>query len=628
MKLEMAPQDVAVNGQFETSDFSIGDVGFIVDLLADKIYTDKPLAVVREYCCNAHDSHVMAGTTDKPFNVHLPTMLEPWFSVRDYGTGLCEEDVRGVFSGIGISTKRDSNEVIGCFGVGTLSAFSVADSFTVTSFFNGIKTVYSCYRNDKRQPVVARLASSPTDEPNGLEVNVSINSKVCEFEDAASQVFKFWEGTTPNINISYVLVNSDEYAFKGEDFGLCNSYGSMYAVQGNIAYKIPYNLDEFDCHGYLKFELGELEFDTARENLSITDKVQQKLKEKFASVRSKLNSLAVEQIEQQPTKMKKAELAEKLSSGVIGRMCSLDTKPYQLPILKSSATYWKCRSGRKAEKHETKYIPLGSRIEYYLYKEKMTSRIKEYAKDYNITVVVFNDLEQAKESCIDLDLLKDLDDLPKIVYSRGASRSYSGSTVKTFLFQPRGYRSYDKDSWQDIELEIDNNEIVYVELNNFKIVSNQDAISGNNIILKDSIQLIKEHLGIDVSVYGLKSAFLKTKAFKNGNFIKFEDYIVREFSKLSGITCSVYNENLVRKLEAIDRVIDSQEVKEILVEKPKKQDVDAILEKLGVSFVIDDSFQKTMENFFDKYCMLKIVSDWEVRSHRDEVSKYIGGTVK
>lgn len=135
MKLEMAPQDVVVNGQFETSNFTIGDIGFVVDLLADRIYTNKPLAVVREYCCNAHDSHVMAGTTDKPFNVHLPTMLEPWFSVRDYGTGLCEEDVRGVFSGIGISTKRDSNEVIGCWGVGTLSAFSVADSFTVTSFF-------------------------------------------------------------------------------------------------------------------------------------------------------------------------------------------------------------------------------------------------------------------------------------------------------------------------------------------------------------------------------------------------------------------------------------------------------------------------------------------------------------
>jgi len=31
MKLAQAPQDVAIQGNFETSDFNLGDVAFIID---------------------------------------------------------------------------------------------------------------------------------------------------------------------------------------------------------------------------------------------------------------------------------------------------------------------------------------------------------------------------------------------------------------------------------------------------------------------------------------------------------------------------------------------------------------------------------------------------------------------
>ena len=64
MKIENAPQDVTVHGDFATSDFAVGDLAFIVDMFADKVYSHKERAVIRELACNAHDSHVMAGTTD------------------------------------------------------------------------------------------------------------------------------------------------------------------------------------------------------------------------------------------------------------------------------------------------------------------------------------------------------------------------------------------------------------------------------------------------------------------------------------------------------------------------------------------------------------------------------------
>ena len=97
MKLESAPQDVTFHGDFEQRDVAIGDVAFILDMFADKVYSNKERAVIRELACNAHDSHVMAGTTDVPFDVHLPTQLEPWFSLRDYGTGLADDDIANVY---------------------------------------------------------------------------------------------------------------------------------------------------------------------------------------------------------------------------------------------------------------------------------------------------------------------------------------------------------------------------------------------------------------------------------------------------------------------------------------------------------------------------------------------------
>ena len=144
MKMETGTQDVNVHGDFETSEFAIGDIAFIVDMFADKVYSHKERAIIRELSCNAHASHIMAGNTDVPFQVHLPTQLEPFFSIRDFGTGLSDNEIRNIFAGIGISTKRDSNEMIGCFGIGSLSPYSMTDSFTVKSYKDGMCRTYSC----------------------------------------------------------------------------------------------------------------------------------------------------------------------------------------------------------------------------------------------------------------------------------------------------------------------------------------------------------------------------------------------------------------------------------------------------------------------------------------------------
>ena len=636
MKLETAPQDVTINGDFEQRDVAIGDVAFILDMFADKVYSHKERAVIRELACNAHDSHVMAGTTDVPFKVHLPTQLEPWFSLRDYGTGLPDDDIANIYGAIGVSTKRDSNEVIGCFGIGSLSPYSLCDSFTVKSYLNGIVRTYQCMRDEKRQPKVIPLGSAPTDEANGLEVKLTVAGKVSEFEREAAKVFMFWEGTLPEINNKHVVSQCEDmrnkYVFKGDDFGLTSSYGSMYALMGNIAYKIPDEIDEFDTDGYLKFDLGELEFDTARENLSMTDKTKAAVKAKFASVKDKLKDIAVEQVQDQDTDFDKAALAAKFGSGQLGRFIGRKTlDEFELPEPAESVTYWQAKY-RGSEKYSTKLIHASneSNYKYYLHKDRMQSRIKSWLKDTQsgYTMYIFKDLAQALECKIPVEKLEDLEDLPKVTRTSSAG-TYSKCKTLKFLKRKWGYN--DCDYWDETEIDLDGSEIVYVEVNRNKPVDSGSRWTDCNGSLGNTLDTAAEHLPA-IELIGLKTAFLKTKAFRDGNFIHINDYLKREYAKKAPKTFYKYNTEHLSTFKSINGVVDNDEVREIveLADSCKNDVIADICRKMGieVSMTEDTTLQEMMDDWNDRHKMLILISDWEIRRNAEIIAEYISGKVK
>lgn len=636
MKIETAAQDVMLPESFEQRDVAIGDIAFILDMFADKVYSHKERAVIRELACNAHDSHVMAGTTDVPFEVHLPTQLEPWFSIRDYGTGLCDADVANVYGAIGVSTKRDSNEVIGCFGIGSLSPYSMCDSFIVKSYLDGMVRTYQCMRDNQRKPKVIPLGSSPTSEANGLEVKLTVDDRVLAFEREAEVVFRFWEGTLPKINNQSVIKACEnqrkEYMFKGDDFALSSSWGSVHALMGNIAYKIPSELDEFDCDGYLKFELGELEFDTARENLSMTDKTKAAVKAKFASVKEKLKSVALEQLESKDTVYDKALLANELQKGKLGQLIgSQHLQDYHLKPLSEKFTYWQSKY-RGSESYKSEHVPVGKNTEYYIHKDRMQSRIKNYLKDMNsgYTLVIFKDAAQAKEACIPESLLSDLDDLPKV--DRQKYTRSSGSTVKTFIFTGANYK--DSDNWSEHDLKLDGSEVVYVEINRFQPVS-ESLVDGSCYRIENTLNILKKlGIGITTKVIGLKTAFIKTKAFTNGNFISLNDYVVRELVKLAPTKRHVYDQDNLNTIKTIAKYYECQEAEDIV--EYSKNTVNAnvveILNNLKIKWSVeeDNSLQVSIDSFLNKYSMLSFLNDWQLgrQADKEKIAKYLGVEVK
>jgi len=104
-----------LSGNVEQTSFNIELNGTMFDMLSSKVYNDRIKAVVREYSTNAVDACIDAKLPVK-FTTHLPTALEPFFSVRDYGTGMDRETMLSLFSTVGLSTKRHSNNFNGVFG--------------------------------------------------------------------------------------------------------------------------------------------------------------------------------------------------------------------------------------------------------------------------------------------------------------------------------------------------------------------------------------------------------------------------------------------------------------------------------------------------------------------------------
>ena len=632
MKLEIEPQDVAVHGNFKTSEFKTGDTAFIVDMFADKVYSHKERAVIREMACNGHDSHIMAGTDDVPFDVHLPTRLEPYFSLRDYGTGLTDEEVRDHYAGIGISTKRDNQDVIGCYGIGTLSPYSLADSFTVKSYKDGMCRTYSCYRNDQRVPVVSLLTECETDEPNGIEVNLSVEGRVYEFGVEAVYVFKFWEGTLPNINDKYVVEQCEDarkgYAFEGDGYGLKNTWGDVFAVMGNIAYAIPRELDEFNCQGYLKFELGELSFDTGRENLAMDTKTKEALKAKFAAVKEALTADAIAQIEALPTAWDQAVLANELNKGDLGRKIKADLQEYAPDRTTEEMTYFSgyARSHGGIDKGLTQKIPIGSHVVYYASKPRFQSRIRQHLKEQSRqTTLVLLTTQQIAETGIPADLINDLDHLPK-VYSNYSGSSGTVDKCKVYTIRD-GYDRYQKpQNWIEAVVDLkDGEERVYVEINRFEVVG-QKWFTNNTSQIRSSIESMKKYIG-DVEVYGVKSALVRTKAFKNGNWISVDEYLKREMTKVAPKKIQKFTESssMAKLLCSLADMVDDERFAEFktLYDNEDEYGLCKILSNLEIE--VEESYEAdtVYKDIIDSHKIFGIINTHQASNNLSKIAKYI-----
>jgi hypothetical protein len=300
MKLDVAVNEVTLSNVGTTGEFKIRNSAKAFKILSDGLYSNKIRAIIRELSCNAVDSHVAAGKSDVPFEVHLPTVLEPWFAVRDFGIGLDGDQVVNIYTTYFESTKTDSNDFIGALGLGSKSPFSYTENFTVTAIKGGTKRIYSAFINEHGIPCVAEMAAELTDEINGVEVKFSVTDKgdYYSFQNQAAYVFE-WFKNKPTIT-GVVSFEHRTTHFKDKDIVPGVHYvdtRSSIAIMGNISY--PINISEptkhlgnlaalLDCGLVMEFAIGELDFAASREELSYIPLTINSIKRKLTELNANL----------------------------------------------------------------------------------------------------------------------------------------------------------------------------------------------------------------------------------------------------------------------------------------------------------------------------------------------------
>ena len=303
MILNTAPQNEAiVSNVSEIGEFRIRNSAKAFNILSSGLYANKIRAIIRELSCNAVDSHVAAGKSETPFDVHLPNSLEPWFSIRDYGTGLSHEQVSSIYTTYFESTKTGSNDFIGALGLGSKSPFSYTDNFTVTAIKDGVKGIYSAFINDQGVPSIAKMMSEATDEPAGVEVKFSVNERYDfdKFRQEARSVYTYFSLKPVVSGVTDFVFNLVDYESRDIIPGVHSyrSRGGSVAIMGNIAYpvdvpaadnSIPADIRALlGCGLEMHFAIGELDFQASREGLSYIPQTIASIKAKLEAVNAAL----------------------------------------------------------------------------------------------------------------------------------------------------------------------------------------------------------------------------------------------------------------------------------------------------------------------------------------------------
>jgi len=286
MLLRTGENPVERIGVSSESEFTIVNNAKAFDILSSGLYTDPILAVVRELSCNAYDAHVEAGKKDVPFTVHLPSRLEPYFSVKDDGIGMSDEDVRGLYSTYFASTKTQTNEQIGAFGLGSKSPFSYSKAFDVIARWEGVKRTYSVFINEDGVPTIAELAKVDTIEGNGIEVKIAVQSHdQSTFQTKTAEALRYFP-VKPTIvgrsgfefqEVSELATITDKYIVTAHSYNT-----EITAVQGNVPYKVSVrNIDQFlsgACETFISnhtivlfFDIGMLDIAASREEVRYDD---------------------------------------------------------------------------------------------------------------------------------------------------------------------------------------------------------------------------------------------------------------------------------------------------------------------------------------------------------------------
>lgn len=540
------------------SHFNIKDenVAHIFSILRNQLYSDKIGAIIREYITNAIDAHVEANV-DRPISLTLPSIFSHEFVVRDYGKGLSPEDMVKIFASYGASTKRESNSFTGMLGIGSKSAFSYTNSFTIISRHEGTETIYTAYIDESNIGTIATIHSKPTNE-SGLSIHISTQKN--DFEQFSKSIIEFFKfiNYRPEFLGAEIYIPEPKSVIKGsswEFFELSVRYykqdREVHFVMGNVTYTSTYKVLSSQLQISLEWlesihnvdlvvdvPIGKIKPSASRESLEFNDLTKTYLFKKLYDIKLELRNIIREKFEECKSDYERHCTAYELDRS-FSRLLLPNIKKYILTIdgnfLSDKEGPIKikdiCKDFQWLLNKSSVYVVPNTRYIVHYSTQKITHiqpRVLEYFETLpsnikSLVVLKFNTPEQMNNFKNHSSFQgADFVDAGTLSFQNVTKMVLKSEEAKIYEFQRRA--NLNIESWKATHDTMPS-DALYIEISNFKPKHYKE-----NICINKAINHLRSAMGINLpAIFGVKTADLKKTV--QPTWIELKDYLLQQVNE-------------------------------------------------------------------------------------------------
>ena len=530
------------------------------DMLARQ-YSDPIKAILQELGANAADSHVRVGKEAVPFSVKLPNTLDPHLRIRDYGVGMSEEVIYDVYINYMKSDKTETNSETGCFGIGSKTPLAYADQFNITTYNDGVMTMYALVKNEEGVPELNEFGSWDTDEDTGVEISFAVKEDDFEkFSERAVKVFSYFKNR-PDVsgNGSFEFKDLGEAILEGNTWSVSKGYADSYVVMGNVAYPIDeYQFEYGSQHRkflnnsvVMEVPIGSLNVTPSRESLEYSEHTIEGIKNAVDIVLNEINDVVIEKFKDCNSWWSAKSICKKIKDSVSGLgnlPClsdfngrSLSTNPdiYVKRVFRQNGSKVSASNAERKQRVETRE---DVRVVVLDTKSKFDKNCRYLVSEENVLVYLvelqdgqtYAEIKEELGVC-DADgvlcLSSELTEAPKMATSGTGSTGYARKkTLSVREFTPQGHNyhgnRYQSRFWAEAEVDLDDDTEtnLYVSWFNYE-TSDQEGCS------IDVKGMRSEFLDLNIKmpkVFGMKPNQIK-RAAKKDNWISVEEWAKATF---------------------------------------------------------------------------------------------------
>jgi hypothetical protein len=308
MKLKSDQQSLEVFGDSDTIDFTIGDSNIILAFLRKNIYKNPIKVTIQEVLTNATDANIENNKKDCPIRIKLPNKLDPIFEVSDNGIGINPDRMKNVYTRFGVSTKRNSNNVQGAFGLGAKSPWSITDTFTIKTAWKDNDRIFyaefaACLGENNSCKLLEIEKPREINGQTGTTISIPVNeSEIQSFVDYTKQLVKFWKVKPDGLEVVSpdIEFESNEYVIYKEMIGpICLIEDIPYPIDSNLV-KNSELLKRILPYLAIKIPIGTVDIAASRENLQYTPETTQYLTERLRKIRDDIIENAKQEVVNAP----------------------------------------------------------------------------------------------------------------------------------------------------------------------------------------------------------------------------------------------------------------------------------------------------------------------------------------